>query len=73
MRYLAWCYLPLSILSSTAWAWPTHHQKPPVCIIGAGPSGLSAASRLEAKGIKAMVFDKQSELGGKCQSYYDDQ
>ncbi|CAI6245028.1 unnamed protein product [Periconia digitata] len=48
-------------------------QKPPVCIIGAGPAGLSAAGRLEAKGIEAIVFEKQSELGGKCQSYYNEE
>lgn len=64
--------LQLTILSQTAEAWPARHSRPPVCIIGAGPSGLTAASKLEAKGIKAVVFDKQAELGGKCQSYYDE-
>jgi cation diffusion facilitator CzcD-associated flavoprotein CzcO len=70
--FLAWC-LTLTFFSLTARAWPKpHHNKHPVCIIGAGPSGLTAASELEANGIKAVVFDKQSELGGKCQSYYDE-
>ncbi|KAF2728726.1 FAD/NAD(P)-binding domain-containing protein [Polyplosphaeria fusca] len=70
-RYLfAWA-LALHIFWS-ANAWPTK-QKHPVCIIGAGPAGLTAASRLEAKGIKSVIFDKQEELGGKCQAYYDDQ
>jgi NADPH-dependent glutamate synthase beta subunit-like oxidoreductase len=45
----------------------------PVCIIGAGPAGLAAAGRLEEKGIKAVMFDRQDEVGGKCQAWYDDQ
>jgi protoporphyrinogen oxidase len=44
-----------------------------VCIIGAGPAGLTAASKLEEKNIKAVIFDSQAELGGKCQSYYDEE
>jgi uncharacterized protein with NAD-binding domain and iron-sulfur cluster len=34
---------------------------------------LSAAGKLEEKGIKAMIFDKQEEVGGKCQAWYDEQ
>lgn len=68
-----WCLaLQLTFFSLTARAWP-RPSPPPVCIIGAGPAGLTAASRLEAKGIKAVIFEKQAELGGKCQAYYDDQ
>lgn len=74
MTYLsAWWLLTSALFSTTANAWPRRHSTPPVCIIGAGPSGLTAASRLEAQGVKAIVFDKQAELGGKCQSYYDEQ
>lgn len=52
------------------------HAKPvassnPVCIIGAGPGGLTIAHELEAKGYTTVLFDKQSEVGGKCQEYYD--
>lgn len=66
--------LLLPLLSLTASAWPQpRHEKPPVCIIGAGPSGLSAAAKLEEKGTKAMIFDKQAEVGGKCQAWYDEQ
>ena len=43
----------------------------PVCVIGAGPAGLSAAHALEAKGQNVVIFDKQSAVGGKCQAYYD--
>ncbi|KAI0341062.1 FAD/NAD(P)-binding domain-containing protein [Trametopsis cervina] len=43
---------------------------PPVCIIGAGPGGLTAAHELEAKGISTVIFEKQDVVGGKCQAYY---
>lgn len=43
----------------------------PVCIIGAGPAGLIAASKLENKGQKVVLFEKQAEVGGKCQAIYD--
>lgn len=65
--------LILPLFSLTVTAWPKPREKPPVCIIGAGPSGLSAAGKLEEKGIKAMIFDKQEEVGGKCQAWYDEQ
>jgi cation diffusion facilitator CzcD-associated flavoprotein CzcO len=47
-------------------------QDDPVCIIGAGPSGLTVANRLEANGYKTIIFEKNSEVGGKCQAYYDE-
>ena len=68
--------LPLIVLPSLVLSAPTasHHSQPnPVCIIGAGPAGLAAAGRLKDKGISAVVFDKQAEVGGKCQAWYDDQ
>jgi cation diffusion facilitator CzcD-associated flavoprotein CzcO len=65
----------LLVLPLTIQAIPTrrHEEQKPVCIIGAGPAGLSAAGRLEQKGIKAMIFDSQEEVGGKCQSWYNDE
>ena len=36
----------------------------PVCIVGGGPSGLSAASRLESKGYKTVIFEKEPKVGG---------
>jgi monoamine oxidase len=67
--------LLLSLFTLTAEAWPTRRNEEPcpVCIIGAGPAGLTAAGRLEQKGIKAVIFDDQEEVGGKCQAWYDDQ
>ena len=44
----------------------------PVCIVGAGPAGLTVASRLEAKGYNTIIFEKNPEVGGKCQAYYDE-
>ncbi|KIK57476.1 hypothetical protein GYMLUDRAFT_172648 [Collybiopsis luxurians FD-317 M1] len=44
----------------------------PVCIIGAGPSGLTVAHELEARGRSTVIFDENAAVGGKCRSYYDD-
>lgn len=43
----------------------------PVCIVGAGPAGLSAAAELELKGYRTVTFEKQSAVGGKCQAIYE--
>ncbi|KAI0083272.1 hypothetical protein BDY19DRAFT_998693 [Irpex rosettiformis] len=43
----------------------------PVCIVGAGPTGLTVAHDLEAKGYSTVIFEKQPKVGGKCQAYYD--
>ncbi|KAJ3903248.1 FAD/NAD-P-binding domain-containing protein [Lentinula edodes] len=44
----------------------------PVCVVGAGPSGLTVAHELESRGVPTVIFDSNVEVGGKCQSYYDD-
>ena len=43
----------------------------PVCIIGAGPAGLTVANRLESQGRKTVIFESQPEVGGKCQAFYE--
>lgn len=43
----------------------------PVCIVGAGPAGLAAASRLESLGQTTVIFEKQARVGGKSQAIYD--
>lgn len=43
----------------------------PVCIVGAGPAGLSAAAELELKGYRTVTFEKQNAVGGKCQAVYE--
>jgi NADPH-dependent 2,4-dienoyl-CoA reductase/sulfur reductase-like enzyme len=66
--------LLLTLFALTTAAHPTRRHDPkPVCIIGAGPAGLSAAGRLEHKGIKAIIFDEQEEVGGKCQAFYNNE
>ena len=37
------------------------------------PGGRKSAiaHELEAKGYRTVTFDKQPEVGGKCQAYYD--
>jgi len=44
----------------------------PVCIVGAGPAGLTVANKLQAKGLQTVIFEKEPEVGGKCQAYYDE-
>jgi heterodisulfide reductase subunit A-like polyferredoxin len=44
----------------------------PVCIVGAGPAGLTIANKLQAKGVDTVIFEKNPEVGGKCQAYYDE-
>ncbi len=42
-----------------------------VCIVGAGPAGLTIANGLESKGYSTIIFEKDAEVGGKCQEYYE--
>ena len=63
--------LGAALILQQAWAAPAKHNSNPVCIIGAGPAGLVAASSLEKKGYETVIFEKQALIGGKCQSYYD--
>ncbi len=39
-------------------------QDKKVAIIGAGPAGISCADRLARAGVKAVVYDRYSEIGG---------
>ncbi len=39
-------------------------QNKTVAIIGAGPAGISCADRLARAGIKAVIYDRYSEIGG---------
>ncbi|KAL3590849.1 hypothetical protein FPOAC2_13051 [Fusarium poae] len=62
----------LATLASLANIAASSTPKPPICIVGAGVSGLTAAKALEAKGHKTVIFDKRDTVGGKCQSHYED-
>ncbi|KAM0203935.1 hypothetical protein ACHAQI_010271 [Fusarium lateritium] len=59
-------------LASLANAAATSKARPPICIVGAGVSGLTAAKALEDKGYKTVIFEKRDTVGGKCQSHYED-
>ena len=39
-----------------------------VAVVGAGPSGLAAAYRLQQQGAKVTVFDKRDYIGGRTRS-----
>ena len=68
MGFLLCSALAVSLLGRNARAVPNDD---PVCVIGAGPAGLSTAHALESRGHQVIVFEKQPEVGGKCQAYYD--
>ncbi len=43
-----------------------------VIIVGAGASGLFAARKLRAMGVKKIaLIEKEANVGGKCSSYHD--
>jgi squalene-associated FAD-dependent desaturase len=42
-----------------------------VHVIGAGLSGLSAASALAAKGVRVALYEAAPQAGGRCRSYFD--
>lgn len=58
-------------VSTLATVLPSYNRANPVCIVGAGPSGLTIAHELEAKNISTVTFEKQALVGGKCQAYYE--
>ena len=45
-----------------------NHQDP-VCIMGAGPAGLSTAYFLQEKDHSVYVFEKEASVGGKAKSF----
>ncbi|HEY4276275.1 MAG TPA: hydroxysqualene dehydroxylase HpnE [Rhizomicrobium sp.] len=40
-------------------------------VIGAGISGLAAATALAARGVAVTLFEAAGQAGGRCRSYYD--
>lgn len=62
----------LCLVTATLTIFATFAAADPVCIVGAGPAGLTIANRLQAKGLDTVIFEKNPEVGGKCQAYYDE-
>jgi hypothetical protein len=44
----------------------------PVCIVGAGPAGLTVANKLQVTRLETVIFEKNSGVSGKCQVYYNE-
>ena len=42
--------------------------RPPVVILGGGPAGLSAAYELSGQGVRSLVLEKESSVGGLARS-----
>ena len=47
---------------------PLDDSLPPVAVVGAGPSGLSASYQLRKRGYRVTLFEALSEAGGTCRS-----
>mmetsp|Transcript_35739 Transcript_35739/g.79529 ORF Transcript_35739/g.79529 Transcript_35739/m.79529 type:complete len:503 (-) Transcript_35739:573-2081(-) len=63
--YCAW----LAFFALATFASAREYSTPDVCIIGAGPSGLTAAARLEELGFKVTVLEKETHVGGKAYDF----
>ena len=42
-----------------------------IVVIGSGFGGLSIASRLSSKGFNTTLIEKQSDLGGRARTFYN--
>jgi protoporphyrinogen/coproporphyrinogen III oxidase len=45
------------------------HGQPPVVVIGAGPSGLTAAHRLREQGIPSIILERRDRTGGMIHTH----
>lgn len=50
---------------------PGAHSAPKAYVIGAGLSGLSAATILAARGAQVELIEAAGQAGGRCRSYFD--
>jgi len=52
---------------------PKHRVDSRICVLGAGPAGMSAAYYLAKKGYKDVtIIERESRVGGKCHSFEDE-
>ena len=71
MQTVSFNVLLASILSAVVVLASPATSNLPVCFVGAGPAGLSVASRIENKGYKTVILEEQAAIGGKCHAYYE--
>ena len=45
-------------------------NKQHIIIIGGGPAGLEAASKLGSAGYRVTLFEKEEQTGGKLRTWY---
>ena len=50
---------------------PAAPRKRRAFVIGAGISGLAAATQLAARGVAVTLYEAAGQAGGRCRSYYD--
>ncbi|MFE2050043.1 flavin-containing monooxygenase [Streptomyces sp. NPDC059459] len=50
---------------------PAHPADRPVYVIGAGPGGLAVAHALRARGIRAVVLEREDQVGASWRRHYD--
>ena len=50
---------------------PAGAKKRRAFVIGAGVSGLAAATQLAARGVAVTLYEAAGQAGGRCRSYYD--
>jgi NADPH-dependent glutamate synthase beta subunit-like oxidoreductase len=70
MKFFTSIFSTLALVNVIVRASPVERTVPPICVVGAGPAGLTVAANLEKKGKQVVVFEEKPAVGGKCQAVY---